>query len=210
MSVDSRLGQASAELEAVAAQTAIPELSRRPKSRPLTAVLVGAAVVAAIAFPLLFSELRASDGVVAPAEPGGVSPTAESEMADAILEHINELREDNDLSQLTANDDLQAYANLHSASMASSTLWRPGRMEPLASGILAHSDISKLIGPFTLVGENIGSGPTWSSVLEAHAASPGQYDNMINSRFTVAGVGVSFDPEGTVWITIVFATPSLP
>jgi uncharacterized protein YkwD len=206
MSVDSRLRQASAELEAVAAQTAIPELSRRPKSHPLTAVLVGAAVVAAIAFPLLFSELRASDGV-APAEPGGVSPTAESEMADAILEHINELREDNDLSQLTANDDLQAYANLHSASMASSTLWVPGRLEPLASGILAHSDISNLIGPFTLVGENIGHGPTWSSVLKAHAASPGQYDNMVNSRFTVAGVGVSFDPEGTVWITVVFATP---
>ena len=80
----------------------------------------------------------------------------------------------------------------------------------MASSGLAYSDISDLIGPFTLVGENIGYGPNWTSVLEAHAGSPDHYANMIDSRFTDAGVGVDIDSAGTVWITLVFAAPSLP
>jgi hypothetical protein len=204
MSVESRLREASSELEVVAAQTAIPELSQRTKLRPLTGLLICVAFVAAVAFPLLFSERRDSSGVgqcrpnatCTFATVGAVSSTIESNTADAILDHINELREENDISRLAANDDLRTYARLHSVEMASSGL--------------AHSDISDLIGPFTIVGENIGYGPNWTSVLEAHAASPVHYANMIESRFTVAGVGVDIDSAGTVWITVVFATPSLP
>jgi hypothetical protein len=33
---------------------------------------------------------------------------------------------------------------------------------------------------------------------------------MIESRFTDAGVGVYLDPDGTLWVTVVFATRSLP
>ena len=79
-----------------------------------------------------------------------------------------------------------------------------------STGILAHSDISDLLGPFTMVGENVGYGRSWSSVLKAQAGSLFHYENMIDGRFTVAGVGVYFDPGGTVWITVVFATPTLP
>jgi len=206
MSVESRLRQASSELEVVAARTAIPELSQRTKSRPLTELLICVAFVAALAFPLLFSDLRDSSSVgqclpnapcpFAPMGTGAVSSTIESNTADAILDHINDLREENDISPLAANDDLRTYARLHSVEMASFGL--------------VHSDISDLIGPFTIVGENIGYGPNWTSVLEVHAASPVHYANMIDSRFTVAGVGVDIDSAGTVWITVVFAAPSLP
>lgn len=84
MSVESRLRQASSELEAVATQTAIPELANAAKSRPLTGVLVGAAVVAVIAFPLLFLDLRAPSGFVTPEEPLAVSTTAETTIAESL------------------------------------------------------------------------------------------------------------------------------
>jgi uncharacterized protein YkwD len=216
MSLDSRLREASSELEAVTADTAIPVLSQRTKSRPLTGLLICVAVVTAVAFPLLFSDSN-DTGQCRPNEPcafepmapGAVSPTPESETADAILEFINELREDNDLSPLAANDDLQAYANLHSEAMAS-------------TGILAHSDISDLLGPFTMVGENIGYGPTWPSIFSADLVAIHYVEvpivtsgvvvtrGMIESRFTDAGVGVYLDPDGTLWVTVVFATRSLP
>ena len=102
MSVQSRLRQASSELEVVAAQTAIPELSQRTKSRPLPGLLICVAFVAAVAFPLLFSDLgdASSVGQCRPNEtctfatigPGAGSSTIESNTADAILDHINELR----------------------------------------------------------------------------------------------------------------------
>jgi len=234
MSVDSRLRQASSELDAVVTQTAIPELSTGTKSRPLGRLLVVAAVVAAIAFPLLFVDVQAPSGVLTLERPFAMSATAETKTAEAILEYINELRAENDIAPLAPNDDLHAYADLHSVAMAS-------------NGILGHSDISDLLGPFTIIAENIGYGagtlmvwdldtgekvaldpvmvwdldtgekvtslpaePAWTGILDAHAASPSHYNNMIDTRFTDAGVGVYFDPAGRLWVTVIFATTSLP
>ena len=195
MSVESRLRQASSELEEAATHTAIPEFSTGTKPRPLAGVLVSVAVLAAIAFPLLLIDLRAPSGFVTPEVPLPVSSAAEATIAETILDDINEIREDNDIPPLVANLDLQEYAQLHSLAMANDTL--------------THSDISALMGPFTVVGENIGYGPTWPSILEAQVASSGHYNNMIDTRFTDAGVGAYLDPAGKLWVTVVFGTPTL-
>ena len=231
MSVESRLRGATSELEASATQTTVPELSNRSKPRTLPGVLVGASVVAAIAFPLLSVDLPAPSGVLTLERPFAMSATAETKTAEAILEYINELRAENDIASLAPNDDLHAYADLHSVAMAS-------------NGILGHSDISDLLGPFTIIAENIGYGagllmvwdletgekvaldpvmvwdmetgekvaaePVWTGILDAHAASPSHYNNMIDTRFTDAGVGVYFDPAGRLWVTVIFAATSLP
>ena len=59
MSVESRIRQASSELEAALSQTAIPRLPDRSKSRILVSVVVGIAVVAGMALPILFLTVKA-------------------------------------------------------------------------------------------------------------------------------------------------------
>ncbi len=207
MSVESRLREATSELEGSAAQTTIPQLSTR-KSRSLPRVLVGAAGVAGIVFLLSLVDLRPPTGFVPSEEPLAASSTIGTAVviwdlesmtpvpaiAEETLEYINELREDNGISPLAPNDVLQDHAILHSVAMAS-------------NGTLAHSDIGDLLGPFSIVGENVGFGQTWASILDAHAGSPDHYTNMTDTRFTDAGVGVYLDPAGTLWLTMVFATP---
>jgi len=57
----------------------------------------------------------------------------------------------------------------------------------------------------SLVGENVAHA---ANVVLAHRAlwgSPSHRDNMLESRFDRVGVGVSSDPDGTVWVTQLFA-----
>jgi uncharacterized protein YkwD len=66
---------------------------------------------------------------------------------------------------------------------------------------LARAGISS-----SLVGENVAHA---ANVVLAHRAlwgSPSHRDNMLERRFDRIGVGVSSDPDGTVWVTELFAT----
>ena len=74
MSVESRLRQATSELEAAMSQTAIPQLSNGSKARALTAVVVGAAAVVVIALPFLFLDPRAPTGVATPQDALAAAP----------------------------------------------------------------------------------------------------------------------------------------
>jgi hypothetical protein len=56
------------------------------------------------------------------------------------------------------------------------------------------------------VGENVAHA---GSIVLAHRAlwgSPSHRDNMLEPRYDRVGVGVSADPDGTVWVTELFAT----
>jgi len=60
----------------------------------------------------------------------------------------------------------------------------------------------------SLVGENVAHA---ANVVLAHRAlwgSPSHRDNMLEPRFDRVGVGVSSDPDGTVWVAQLFATSS--
>jgi uncharacterized protein YkwD len=69
---------------------------------------------------------------------------------------------------------------------------------------LVHSDIGRLLGPWSIVGENIAVGYSASSLFDALAASPGHYANMTNGSFTHLGVGVWVAADGRIWTTHVF------
>ena len=72
------------------------------------------------------------------------------------------------------------------------------------TGNFAHSDIGSLLNPWTVVGENIGYGPSVNSIFSALVASPGHYKNMVDPRFTAVGVGAYVDASGRIWTAHIF------
>ena len=107
------------------------------------------------------------------------------------VELINSLRASFCKAPLATNSSLANYAQSWSEEMAS-------------TGNFGHSNIESLLGPWEIVGENIGRGGSVVSIFNALSASPPHYDNMVNPRFTHIGVGVFIDSSGKLWTTHVF------
>ena len=121
------------------------------------------------------------------ASTGSYSASAESEF----LSSINGLRSSKGLAGLASNGELNNYARWWAKQMAD-------------TGNFAHSNIASLLNPWTVVGENIGYGPSVSAVFNALVASPGHYANMVDTRFTSVGVGAYVDSAGRIWTVHVF------
>jgi uncharacterized protein YkwD len=122
-----------------------------------------------------------------PAPAGNFSPGAESDF----VSRINNLRAQQGLAQLTVSASLNNYARDWSQEMAT-------------SGNFRHSNIASLLGPWGIVGENIGRGGSVGSIFTALEDSQPHYDNMVDPRFTHLGVGVFIDSSGKLWTTHVF------
>jgi len=118
---------------------------------------------------------------------GSFSAPAESEF----LSKINGLRASVGVAGLASNAELNNYARWWAKQMAD-------------SGNFSHSDIGSLIDPWSTVGENIGYGPTVTSIFNALVASSGHYNNMVDTRFTSVGIGAYVDATGRIWTAHVF------
>ena len=118
---------------------------------------------------------------------GSFSAPAESEF----LSKINGLRSSVGVAGLASNAELNNYARWWAKQMAD-------------SGNFAHSDIASLLNPWSVVGENIGYGPTVTSVFNALVASTLHYNNMVDTRFTSVGIGAYVDATGRIWTAHVF------
>ncbi|HKY49530.1 MAG TPA: CAP domain-containing protein [Acidimicrobiia bacterium] len=95
------------------------------------------------------------------------------------------------MAGLAANGELNNYARWWAKQMAD-------------SGNFSHSDIASLLDPWSTVGENIGYGPSVTSVFNALVASSGHYQNMVDPRFTSVGVGAYVDSTGRIWTAHIF------
>ncbi|HEY5889789.1 MAG TPA: CAP domain-containing protein [Acidimicrobiia bacterium] len=109
----------------------------------------------------------------------------------SFVAEINSLRAANGLASLARNGSLDAEAREWSKSMAE-------------QGSLSHSDIGRLIPPWSSVAENVGSGPSVSAIFGALVGSPTHLDHMLG-EYDVIGVGVWVDSNGTLWTTHIFA-----
>ncbi len=109
----------------------------------------------------------------------------------SFVAEINSLRAANGLASLARNGSLDAEAREWSKSMAE-------------QGSLSHSDIGRLIPPWSSVAENVGSGPSVSAIFGALMGSPTHLDHMLG-EYDVIGVGVWVDSNGTLWTTHIFA-----
>lgn len=104
---------------------------------------------------------------------------------------INDHRADQGLAPLTRSGSLDSEARAWSKQMAS-------------EGEIFHSDLGRLLGPWSSVGENVAVGGSVTGLFNALVASDGHNANMLGD-FTHIGVGVWVDAGGTLWTTHLFA-----
>ena len=96
-------------------------------------------------------------------------------------------------SKLVVKGDLVSVARAHSERMAD-------------DGTIYHnSNLSKEVGGgWWAIGENVGMGPTCSSLHDAFMDSPGHRANILDKDYNQVGIGVVILDE-TIYVTVVFA-----
>jgi uncharacterized protein YkwD len=127
---------------------------------------------------------------VAEAAPA-VDGTFDASAAASFLALTNQARAEVGVAPLQLDGSLSAYARNHAMAMA-------------AAGHLYHSEIKSLLGPWSLVGENVGVGPTVNAIQNALLASPSHYQNLSDAAFSSMGIAVFIDSAGRMYTVHVF------
>ena len=132
----------------------------------------------------------ATTTTVAPTTTAAPSGSSNSGYEADFEQLINSHRANNGLSALISDSNLDSEARSWSQTMAT-------------TGNFEHSDISRFLGPWSSVGENIAYGGSVTSMFNGLVASSGHNANMLGD-FTHFGIGVWVDGNGTLWTTHVF------
>ncbi len=111
--------------------------------------------------------------------------------ANQLVSSINGLRSSSGLAALTRSGSLDAEAKAWAKHMGT-------------SGSLSHSNLVRLIPPWSAVAENVGAGGSVSSVFSLLAGSSSHLDNILGD-YTHVGAGVWVDQNGKIWTVHVFA-----
>lgn len=118
-----------------------------------------------------------------------------------ILQYINEYRQTKGLAPLQMNTVISTVAEGHSKSMANKKT--PFGHEGFESRVKA---IREQLGLIRSSAENVAYGKlTAGEVVNGWIKSPGHRKN-IEGRFSLTGIGVSRDRNGTIYFTQIFAT----
>ncbi|UCG41260.1 MAG: CAP domain-containing protein [Acidimicrobiia bacterium] len=110
----------------------------------------------------------------------------------ALVSLANSSRAAHGLAPLTWSDTLSSAASSAAIRMAN-------------EGSLSHSDLQPLLGPFSVLGENIGRGYTAPADIHAAWMGSGSHrDNLLKPAFTHVGIAVWIDASGQPWVSQVF------
>ncbi len=128
-----------------------------------------------------------------PPPPTTAPPAADSGARSSFVAEINSLRASVGVGGLTRSGDLDARAQAWADVMARDD-W------------LRHSAIlgDLVAGSWSAAGENVGYGPSVSSIFGGLRGSSGHYANMVNGAYTHVGVGVVVI-DGVMWTAHLFA-----
>jgi len=199
---------------------AVPQVDEEPRSAATNAVMeehqrpVVAALPSPNGAPTLPDHLVAvapvstslPDAIVAPSStapipPAQAAPTSSlpavsvpaSADASAFLSDLNTLRSGAGLAPLSRRGALDSMAQSWVETMA-------------ADGSLRHSELiyDVIAGSWIAAGENIGYGPSESSIFEGLTASPAHLENMVNPDYTSVGIG-TVRADGVLWTVHLFA-----
>ncbi len=153
---------------------------------------------------LLAATLLATVTLVA-ASPAGASPTvdhsttARAASTGEYYSLINSLRTSKGLPALQVDSALAASSQRWTEQMASTMT-------------LSHDpNLASAVSGWTKIGENVGTGPTTTSIWEAFLGSPPHLTNLLEPSYTHVGVGILVDSRGAQWTAHRFArypTPS--
>lgn len=120
------------------------------------------------------------------------SASALSSSESQFVGKINAERTARGTKALTVKSDLVSVARRHSARMA-------------AKGSIWHNpNLGDEVDGWTLLGENVGMGPSVESLHKAFMDSPGHRANILESDYNQVGVGIVVE-DGTIYVTQVFA-----
>lgn len=124
-----------------------------------------------------------------PSKAEAATSSAEKQMASL----INKSRSSAGRASLTLSGTLSTYARKHSATMMSKNT------------IFHNSSLARWMSGFDwrILGENVGMGPSITSLHRAFMASPGHRSNNLDKRFKKVGVGVT-SKNGRLWVTVIF------
>jgi hypothetical protein len=124
---------------------------------------------------------------------GAPHANASSGAESCFISAINSARTSAGRSRLTVKSDLTSAARRHSARMAS-------------DGRIYHSgNLGSGISGWTSIGENVGSGPSCTSVHRAFMTSSSHRANILRGSFNELGVGVAYKGD-TLYVTEIFVT----
>lgn len=125
----------------------------------------------------------------------GLAPGALAAAEDSLLSRINEERGSRGLPALASHWDLVDDAEAHSEVM-------------MASNSLHHNpNLGSVTTGWVSLGENVGVGPSVSSIHTAFMNSPPHRGNVLGD-FSHVGIGAVRESENRLWITVVFMKAS--
>lgn len=125
----------------------------------------------------------------------GLAPGAFAASEDSLLSRINDERESRGLPALVSHWDLVDDAEAHSRVM-------------MAADDLHHNpNLGSVTTGWVSLGENVGVGPSVSSIHSAFMNSPPHRGNVLGD-FTHVGIGAVSESENRLWITVVFMKAS--
>jgi len=129
--------------------------------------------------------------IVAAGAPSAVA--AASDFESQFVSKINAERAKKGLSRLSVAGDLVSIGRRHSGRMADKgSIWHNPNLADEVSG------------NWTVLGENVGMGPTVDNLHAAFMNSPGHRANILDNDWNEMGIGVVVDNK-TIYVTEIFA-----
>lgn len=115
---------------------------------------------------------------------------ADSGAESQFVSRINGIRQSVGLAPLQVDGGLQSVARSWSDQMA-------------ANGGISHNGglAGQVSGGWSKLGENVGVGGDVASLMTAFVNSSAHYHNIVDPAYNYIGVGVSYDANGTMFVT---------
>jgi cysteine-rich secretory family protein len=130
--------------------------------------------------------------LLAVALPPSPIASASSSNESRLVSLVNAERANRGLSKLSTASDLMSIAHRHSAQMAS------------RRSIFHNSSLTSEVRGWRAIGENVGRGPTVSSVHNAFMSSSSHRAHILSGRYKQIGTGVVKGSDGYLYVTEVF------
>lgn len=130
--------------------------------------------------------------LLAVALPSSPAALASSSDESRLVTLANAERANRGLSSLSVASDLMSIAHRHSVEMAQQR------------SIYHNSSVTSEVRGWRAIGENVGRGPTASSVHRAFMGSSSHRAHILNSRYKQIGTGAVKGSDGYLYVTEVF------
>lgn len=125
----------------------------------------------------------------APSSAGAAEPGIEADYVAA----LNSVRARQGLHPLQVHGELVGVARAWADAMAG------------ANDIWHNPDLgSQVSAPWVVLGENVGAGYDVPVIMQAFVDSPAHYRNIVDPRFDLVGVGVTWGSDGRMYTAHVF------